>query len=152
MTKEKKISELIKNKKLCAIDFGLKRVGMATCDPMHVTVSPKYAFFFQEDNFWDELLKAIEIESPALIVLGMPYRNGTEESDIVEEIKRFRETLERKTGLKVIYHDESYTSKLAVATMIETKMKKKRRQQKENIDKFSAAIILRDFLEDYPAG
>jgi putative Holliday junction resolvase len=44
-------------------------------------------------------------------------------------------------------HDERFTSKMAMQTMIAGGMKKKDRQIKGNIDKISAVIILQSFME-----
>ncbi len=49
------------------------------------------------------------------------------------------------TNLPVFYEDESLTSKEALVKMIESGMKKKARQEKE--DQIAAALILQNYLD-----
>jgi putative Holliday junction resolvase len=50
-------------------------------------------------------------------------------------------------GAEIIEWDERFTSKMAVESMIESGMKKKNRQNKNNIDIISAAIMLQSYLD-----
>jgi len=59
-------------------------------------------------------------------------------------VNRLRKVFENK---EIVLHDERFTSKMALNAMIQAGSKKKDRQQKGNIDKVSAAIILQSYLE-----
>jgi len=82
------------------------------------------------------------------IVVGEPIRDNGDIAPIENEIKGFIKKLEKNlNNIKIVRIDESYSSKKAVKVMIEAGAKKKQRQQKGNIDKVSAAIILQDYLK-----
>lgn len=129
-----------------AIDYGRKRIGIAVSDPLKIigsgltTKGPHEIFKFLEDYFNKE-----EVEC---VVLGYPLRMNNEPSESFEQVKQFETAFRRKyPGMKLVYEDERYTSKMAVRALIDAGMKKKDRQKKENIDKMSAAIILQSYLE-----
>jgi putative Holliday junction resolvase len=48
--------------------------------------------------------------------------------------------------MKVIRVDERFTSKMAVQSMLDNRLKKKQRQNKALIDEISATIMLQDYL------
>lgn len=50
-------------------------------------------------------------------------------------------------GMRIEYYDERFTSVLAHKAMLDSGMKKKARQDKDTVDKISAAIILNDYLQ-----
>lgn len=138
----------LKNKRIAAIDFGLKRVGLALCDEFHISISTKAVLDFQSEKFWEDILLFLKEENIAAIVVGYPIRNDGKESFFLKELDIFIENLKEKANLEVLIFDESYSSKRAVETMLQIGMKKKNRAKKGNIDKISAAIILRDFLQE----
>jgi RNase H-fold protein (predicted Holliday junction resolvase) len=59
--------------------------------------------------------------------------------------------LSQNTDFDVFTIDESFTSQRATETMIEIGKKKSTRSEKGQKDKIAAAIILRDFLDEYGA-
>ena len=129
-----------------ALDYGRKRIGIAVSDPLKLfgsgltTKGPHEIFIFLEDYFKKEDVECV--------VLGYPLQLNDEPSESLELVKQFETAFRRKyPGMKLVYEDERYTSKMAVRAMIDAGMKKKDRQKKENIDKMSAAIILQSYLE-----
>mgnify|MGYP006295839473 FL=1 len=62
---------------------------------------------------------------------------------------QFEKAFRRKfPDIPLEFEDERFTSKMAVRAMIQGGMKKKERQNKSNIDKMSAAIILQSYLQE----
>jgi putative Holliday junction resolvase len=143
-----KQSEQYKGKRLAGIDFGKKRVGLAICDELHITVTPKLVLDYTSPNFWDQILRFFTDERVSVIILGIPYRHDNSETELMQEIKEFAEQLYEKTNMEVILRDEAFTSVEAVSTMISIGKKKKDRSRKGSKDMIAAAIILRDFLEN----
>ena len=141
-------SEKWSGKRLGALDYGRKRIGFAVCDELHITVNPRKYFLPDDHKFWDDLLKSIQSENLAAIIVGVPYRYDGETTDVIVELENFIEVLKEKSGLEVIPFDESYSSRRSMATMIEIGKKRRTRSQKGNVDKIAAAIILRDFLNE----
>ncbi len=52
-----------------------------------------------------------------------------------------------KDVIEIIRWDERFTSKMAQSSMIESGMKKKKRQDKSNLDIISAALLLQSYLD-----
>lgn len=131
--------------RILSIDFGTKRIGLAVSDPLKIiatplsTVSGRDIIQFLKDYFLKE-----EVEC---IVVGDPSGNN-KNLKISKLADDFCRNLKKKFPDKIIERmNEFYTSKMAFRTMIDAGIKKKDRQNKETIDKISAAIILKDYLE-----
>lgn len=45
------LSDELKGKRLASVDFGFKRLGVAVCDEMHISVSPSKVFNYSSQNF-----------------------------------------------------------------------------------------------------
>lgn len=132
--------------RIMAIDYGLKRTGIAVTDPMKMiasglqTVATHQIFDFLKDYF----LK----ESVSEIVVGYPRKLNNQPSESVKYINPFVKKLERiYPDKKIVLVDERFTSKIAFQSMIEAGLKKKQRQNKELVDQISAALILQGYLE-----
>jgi putative holliday junction resolvase len=135
-------------KRIAAFDFGLKRIGFAVCDEFHISITPKNVFYFEDNNLLENIKNELEKEYIGAIIIGIPIRYDNSISNIILEIESFIDKIKSITNVEIIRYDESYSSKRAVSTMVEIGRKKKDRRKKENIDRISAAIILRDFLLD----
>jgi putative Holliday junction resolvase len=132
--------------RIIAIDYGAKRTGLASTDPLKIIASaletvesPKVIDFLKNYS------KNEEIEA---FVVGLPKNLDGKDTDGTIYVKRFYEQLKEAFPLIPIhFHDERFTSKMAVQAMVSGGMKKKDRQNKGNIDKISAVIILQSFME-----
>lgn len=132
--------------RLLAIDFGTKRTGIAITDEMQIiasgltTVSTKDLISFLKDYFSKE-----DVE---LIVIGEPKQKDGTHSDVEVCIKNFIIKLVKAfPTLRIERMDERFTSKIALKTMIESGLSKKKRQNKSLVDEISATIILQDYLK-----
>ena len=132
--------------RLLAIDFGTKRTGIAITDEMQIiasgltTVSTKDLILFLKDYFAKE-----DVE---LIVIGEPKQKDGTHSDVEVCIKNFiLKLLKAFPTLRIERMDERFTSKIALKTMIESGLSKKKRQNKSLVDEISATIILQDYLK-----
>jgi putative Holliday junction resolvase len=132
--------------RILAIDYGIKRVGVAVTDPLKIiatpltTISTTDAFAF--------LKKYMEQEEVDTLVVGMPKRLNNTSSPMTAIVTNFIKALQKTFPDKsIISQDERYTSKIALASMIEGGFKQKDRRNKANLDKLSATIILQSFLE-----
>ena len=132
--------------KMLAIDYGLKRVGLAITDELKIiatglaTVENK-----QLHSYLENLLKK---ENISHIVIGKPMHLSGEASGPEAEINALKKYLEEKyPDIEIHFYDERFTSKIAFQTMIDAGATKKQRQDKGLVDMISATIILRDFME-----
>jgi putative Holliday junction resolvase len=141
------IAEKIKNKRILSIDFGLKRIGLAICDPMHIVVSP-YDFLLNDSNSFNLIKEIIIKENIGYLVLGFPFRLDNTETEVTKSITEFKNELEKITDLEIYLQDESYTSVNAKSLQFQIGTKKKKRREKSEKDKIAAALILQEFLKD----
>lgn len=135
--------------RLLAIDFGGKRTGIAVSDPQKIIASALTTLASQElVPFLKDYCEKEEVEA---FVLGMPHNtdgSATNATEMVENLARHLQKVFPDIPLHL--HDERFTSKMALDAMIRTGSKKKDRQNKGNIDKISATIILQSFMEANP--
>jgi len=138
----------MKGKRLVGIDYGLKRVGLAVCDELHITVTPRRTFQRLQKDFWEALIKAINNENPSAIIVGVPFGFEESKANIAKDVFKFIKELKKRTDLEIIPYDESFSSYEAMDTMLTIGKKKKKRAVKETKDMIAAAIILRSFLRE----
>ncbi|MEZ4799674.1 MAG: Holliday junction resolvase RuvX [Flavobacteriales bacterium] len=132
--------------KVLAIDYGMKRTGLAITDELRIIASPLETV--DTSNIFNYLEKLIVKEKIVDIVVGEARHLDGNASEITIEQQKFCDQLLKKFPSIVIHRiDEMFTSKLASQALIMGGMKKKDRQNKGNLDKVSAAIILQSFLE-----
>ena len=132
--------------RILAIDYGKKRAGIAATDPLKMiangltTVHPEELMKF--------LTEYIQKEDVETIIVGYPKQMNNQDSEAVQYIKPFLKKLRKQfPEIPVEIEDERFTSKIAQQTMIDGGMKKKERQNKKNVDRISATIILQSYLE-----
>ncbi|MBR5469190.1 MAG: Holliday junction resolvase RuvX [Paludibacteraceae bacterium] len=132
--------------RIVGIDFGEKRVGIASTDPLQIiangvtTLPPNEAI-----DFLKKFVLENEVE---LFVVGKPKTLSNEPAAVLEKVEKFVEVLKAKIPtIPVEFVDERFTSVLAQRTMIDGGLKKKERQNKALVDKISATIILQTYLE-----
>lgn len=131
-----------------AIDYGQKRVGIAVTDPFKMianglpTIETPKAMAFIKDYTNKEVVEGF--------VIGVPKNLRNEEMNIVPQVNLFIGQLNKNfPAIPVHRVDERFTSKIASQTIAQSGLGKKKRQQKELVDKISAVIILQDFLQTY---
>ncbi len=139
------------NSKLLALDFGEKRIGIAVSDE-----NKKYSFardHMQNDkNFLSAILKLIREENISRIIIGYPLNFKSEKTIQTEKTVAFRNILEdyllkNSFTADIVFYDERLTSKIAESGILNSGMKKKKRQEKGIVDSMSAQIILQDYID-----
>lgn len=132
-------------KRILAIDYGEKRIGIAITDPLNIFA---YALTTLENNskFFGELKKIISEYHVVKIIIGNPTKESGEDSKISGLVHRFKDEVLNNTGLPIELIDERYSSEIARQRVIEIVVSKKKRRDKSLLDKNSAAVILEDYL------
>jgi putative Holliday junction resolvase len=134
--------------KVLAIDFGLKRTGLALSDDQKM-----FAFGLKtvdSRNLMDELKKLVVTEQIDTLVVGEPKRLDASDTHISENVRRFVNALKQNfPGLTIHSLDERFTSKMAASALSQMGLQKKVKQDKGLIDEVSATILLQDFLANY---
>lgn len=132
--------------RILAIDYGLKRTGIAVTDPLQIIATGLTTI--ESPRLIDFLKKYFEKEQVEKIIIGEP--KNLDDSD-THATALVRNAIEKMTkafpGIPVEKADERYTSKMAVQAMIDMGMKKKQRRNKALVDEIAATIILQEYLQ-----
>jgi putative holliday junction resolvase len=132
--------------RILAIDYGGKRVGLAVTDPLKI-IATALDMIHSKDVI--QFLKDyVAQETVETFVVGKPHKLDGTDTNATEMVNNFIKHLQKTfPQIPVIPHDERFTSKMALDAMIAGGTKKKDRQNKGNIDKVSAVIILQSYME-----
>lgn len=132
--------------RIIGIDYGRKRTGIAVTDPLKIIANglatvPSHTVV----EFLQNYMKTETVEK---IVVGLPKQLNGNPSESMQYITPFLNRLKKVIpNVPVVMYDERFTSTLAHKAMIDGRMKKKDRQNKEIVDTIAATIILNDFLQ-----
>ncbi|MFI1743492.1 Holliday junction resolvase RuvX [Thalassobellus sediminis] len=131
--------------RILAIDYGLKRTGIAVTDEFQIiasgltTVNTKELLVFLKDYTSKEQVE--------LFLVGEPKQMDNTASESEALILSFLVKLEKQfPNIPMQRVDERFTSKMAFQTMIDSGLKKKQRKNKALVDEISATLILQSYL------
>jgi putative Holliday junction resolvase len=132
--------------KYLGIDYGKKKCGIAITDSLGM-IATAYTFIETHD-LKNSLAAIIAREKIDVVVFGIPKRLHGEDAEITDTIRKQKKQIQSLfPNVKVDEYDERFTSKIASHALIEMGATKKQRKEKTNVDKISAVIMLRDYLE-----
>ena len=128
-----------------AIDYGLKRTGLAVTDPLQIiatglmTIESPKLIPFLKDYFKREPVE--------LILIGEPKNWDDSDTHATPLVRQIMIRLQKEfPSIPLRPVDERYTSKMASRAMIEMGMKKKQRRNKALVDEIAATILLQEYL------
>jgi putative Holliday junction resolvase len=134
--------------RILALDYGLRRIGVAVSDPTRTIASPLTTLHRRQGKRppWAEIARIVEEQEVAEIVVGLPLDLAGEEGEWAAEVRDFGAQLTRRYSLPVHWVDERLTSVMAERTVRSLGLKRSQREEKERIDAAAAALILQAFL------
>lgn len=131
--------------RILAIDYGMKRTGLAVTDALQIiasgltTVNTNELLSFLKDY--------ISKEPVELFIVGEPKQMDNTASESETLIAPFLKKLEQQfPNIPIQRVDERFTSKMAFQTMIDSGLKKNQRKNKALVDEISATLILQSYL------
>jgi len=131
--------------RLLAIDYGLKRSGLAVTDPLQLIATALDAV--PTDKLVNYLNNYLLKEDVEAFIVGLPLGLDSKDTDSTPYVKKFVKILETNYQKPVHLIDERFTSKIATQALLASGASKKDRQIKGNTDKISAVIILQYYLD-----
>lgn len=134
--------------RLLAIDYGLKRTGLAVTDPSKIIVSPLQTVDTTHlTPFLKEYLVKEKVEK---IIVGYPENPQKDMvNPIVKQIILFTDNLKKLfPDIPLVFYNEEYTSKEAVSVMLAGDFGRKFRRTKGNTDRMAAALILQGWIDE----
>ena len=133
---------------LLGFDFSKNRIGVAVGQELAATVTPLTTLYAKNSKpDWDAITQLIEEWQPDLCVVGLPLTEEGGEQDATQAARRFANQLNGRYQLPVEFADERFTTREAQSLIQASSMSKKDRQNKANIDKIAAQLILQSWLE-----
>jgi putative Holliday junction resolvase len=132
--------------RIIALDFGLKRTGIAITDDMNIIASGLKTI--DSKVLIDELKTLVSKNNIDTIVIGEPKRLNGSDSHISENVRLLFEHLKKTFPLlNIVKYDERFTSKMASQTIAMMGFSKSKKQDKSLIDEVSATIILQSYMQ-----
>jgi putative holliday junction resolvase len=132
--------------RLLGIDYGTKRVGLATTDALKLIANTLTTVRTHDIlPFLKEYLAKEEVEC---FVVGKPMRLDGSDSESAVHVEKFVHLLGANfPHIPVKMVDERYTSAIATRSLLEMGLKKKDRAKKSNVDQVSAVLILQTYMQ-----
>lgn len=132
--------------RILSIDYGTKRTGLAVTDPLQIIPTGLDTVPTSElETYLQQYLAREEVET---IVVGEPLHPDGNPAQIHHMVVGLTRKLRKLfPGVEVVMQDERFTSEEAKAVIRQSGARRKKRRDKALIDKVSAVLILRDYLE-----
>lgn len=134
--------------RILAIDYGLKRCGIAVTDPLRIIASGLTTVPTAE--LMDYLKSYCAQEPVASFVVGYPLHADGTPAQIAPQVDVFIGQLEKQFPDKPVdRQDERYTSYEASRIIVQSVKSKTKRRDKGLVDKIAAALILENFMQTH---
>ncbi len=131
--------------RILAIDYGVKRSGIAITDELQIIASGLTTIATKD--LLPFLKTYILKEQVELFIIGEPKQMNYEVSESEVFIKGFIDKLTKAIpNIPIKRVDERFTSKMAFQTMIDSGLSKNQRKNKALVDEISATLILQSYL------
>ena len=128
--------------RIAALDYGLKRIGVAISDERKMMALPLTTIHGGLKEVVDFLGKRKkELET---VVIGLPLLMNGKKGDMAVAVEAFAKKLEAALEIPVVLFDERLSSKHAEASLRETGQNRKQRSGK--VDQTAAALLLQSYL------
>ena len=147
MSEEKKIKLISSSPEgaILAVDFGLKRVGLAVCDPHRkVAVGAGLIVGKQGRALSRSVMAEAQRRNVMTLLIGSPPEGAREVEPVIAGADILSRDLEKK-GFEIKRWDESYTTSMALS--IRRNIGGKGKKEKEWIDEASAIILLQSYID-----
>ncbi len=134
--------------RILAVDFGLKRTGIAVTDPLKIIASALTTVPTAEVlEFLQRYCSTEEVEK---FVIGLPLYPDGNPAQIAPQADAFAEKLRKLFPEKpVLRQDERFTSNDAKRIILASGIKKQKRRDKSLVDKVAAALILEQYMQEH---
>ncbi|HJD57588.1 MAG TPA: Holliday junction resolvase RuvX [Rickettsia endosymbiont of Sericostoma sp.] len=134
------------NKPIIAIDYGIRKTGIAISNQEQSIAMPiKTIYETREENKIKSILDLIATYSICGIVIGLPISMNGHSSEQTTIVLKFSTKLSFATNLPIYLQDERLTSLAANSLLKSLGVKRRERNQKD--DSIAASMILETTLD-----
>jgi putative holliday junction resolvase len=134
---------------LMGLDIGLKRIGVASCDPTGILASP-WTTVIRKSRLQDfqTFARLVNERQVKALVVGLPFNMDGSEGFQARSVSRYAQALADYLSLPIIMWDE----RLSTSTAHEKRNEPNRGRLHQGVDAWAAAIILQDYLNQNHLG
>ena len=139
------------HKRVVALDYGGKRIGVALSDELMLTAQP-FTVIKRTSIAADiaEIGRIVDESGASLLIVGMPYNMDGTRGPQAERVGKFMAKLEKSITVPVLAWDERLSTVAVTRTLIEGGVTREKR--KKVVDKLSASYILQGYLDSLHRG
>ena len=132
--------------RVLAIDFGMKRMGLAISDALGITAQglPTLTRTRLDDDL-GKIRALTEEYATERVIVGNPLGHGGGETSMSRHVAEFAEKLRRRVSCPVDLWDERLTSVEANRTLREVGLSLGKRKQA--VDRVAATILLQSYID-----
>ena len=130
--------------RIAAIDYGLKRIGIAVSDERGKIAFPMTTVEGGKKGA-ENVAAALKGKNDEKVLLGLPLLLNGKEGDMAIAVRKFSTELEKVLSLPIILWDERLSSVGADRQLRELSLNRKERSEK--IDAATAALLLQSYLD-----
>lgn len=132
-------------KRVLALDYGTKRIGVALSDELGWTAQPLETLNRRTlDRDIAHIASLVGTYEVRQVLLGFPLQLDGREGPAIQAMREFQARLEQGVSVPVILWDERLTTKSAEDLLIAADVSRKKR--KGVVDRIAASILLQSYL------
>ena len=124
---------------ILGIDYGLKRIGLSLSTDNFAYPLPTLEVSAKKSAL-TQIITILQRNRVEKIVFGLPLPDRI-------GVAKFATSLEELTSVKIVFRDETYSSKTALEKL---KQSGRKRIGKKEIDALSAVLLLQEELDEHP--
>lgn len=132
--------------RILAIDYGVRRTGLAVTDPLRIIATGLTTVDSRElINYLQDYVRREPVDQ---FLIGWPLNLDDTPTDATPGVEKCVKKLQKAFPMiPVEKYDERFTSKMAKEAMLEMGLKKKDRRNKALVDEIAATILLQEYLQ-----
>ncbi len=146
--------------RLAGVDYGRRRIGLAVCDALGITVRGLDTVVVPDRGpaaergaqAVDAVARVLREEGVGRVIVGLPLHADGRESEMSAEARRFGDALAQALGREVVYFDEGLTSWEAEEGVKAAGKRLRDARASGAIDRAAAVSILRSYLRHLESG
>lgn len=132
--------------RILGLDVGDKRIGVAVCDALGITVSPVETVHRKNVKAdVARILVLVQREEVGAVVIGLPKNMDGTEGEQAQKVRAFADKVESETKVPIYFEDERLSTFTAIENLVERGIKTGK--NRDLVDMEAAVIILRSFLD-----
>ncbi len=134
--------------RLVGIDVGKKRIGIAQTDLLKTFANPVGTY--SPEQVITRIGEIVSGSGVEAFIIGWPLQPDGSEGEATDMVQSFILRLASSfPDIPIHKVDERNSSNEAISLMVGAGVKRKKRKEKESVDRIAAAIILQRYLEEH---